>query len=35
VNNDIASFERSNITGKFGSNFALSAWLLYKIVQYL
>jgi hypothetical protein len=25
VNNDIVAFERSNITGKFGSNFALSA----------
>jgi len=25
VNNDIVAFERSNVTGKFGSNFALSA----------
>jgi hypothetical protein len=25
VSNDIVAFERSNITGKFGSNFALSA----------
>lgn len=25
VNNDIVAFERSNITGSFGSNFALSA----------
>jgi hypothetical protein len=25
VNNDIVAFERNNITGKFGSNFALSA----------
>lgn len=24
-NNNIVAFERSNITGKFGSNFALSA----------
>ena len=28
VNNDIVAFERSNVTGKFGSNFALSAWHL-------
>lgn len=26
VNNDIVAFDRSNTTGKFGSNFALSAW---------
>jgi hypothetical protein len=25
VNTDIVAFERSNVTGKFGSNFALSA----------
>ena len=26
VNNNIVAFERSNTTGKFSSNFALSAW---------
>lgn len=25
VNNDVVAFERSNLTGSFGSNFALSA----------